>query len=415
MEPPKPTLVTEQFGALQGVRILSTGSIVAEPVAAGMAAEMGAEVIHIEKPPRGEDWRHAEFPIEAPDGELVASSWIQDHRNMYHTTLDFSTAEGREIFLKLLQRADIWMESSKARTYDKWGLDDATVLAANPSLVICHISGYGQYGDADYVDRASYDFTAQAFGGMMNLVGNPEPDPPTRAVPWTADYITALFCLWSSLAAYIHAQRTGQGQVIDLAQFEAVHRILSGTMVAYHELGLVRERAGNKAGNAQPWDTFEANDGWVVIAAVGPAVYSRVCRVLGLDPEDEKWVYARQHVESPEGIEFDAILRGWVLDRTVDEVVKIFNEALVGCSRIMNAREMSENPHYRARDVHVEWEDQQLGRTIKGVGIVPKFSETPGKLWRGSVPVGHDNALVYGDLLGITPESLQELAARGII
>jgi len=381
----------------------------------GDVAGMGAEVIHIEKPGKGEDWRVAEFPIETPNGDLAASSWIQDHRNMYHTTLDFSTTEGREIFLRLAERTDIWMESSKARTYDKWGLDDATVLAANPSIVICHISGYGQTGDPEYVDRASYDFTAQAFGGMMNLVGNPEPDPPIRAVPWTADYITALFCLWSSLAAYIHAQRTGQGQVIDLAQFEAVHRILSGTMVAYHELGIVRERAGNKAGNAQPWDTFEAQDGWVVIAAVGPAVYARVCGVLGLDPEDAKWVKARREVNSPEGIEFDAILRGWVLDRSVDEVVKAFNDALVGCSRIMNAQEMAENPHYRARGVHVEWDDQQLQRPVKGVGIIPKFSETPGKIWRGSVPVGYDNGLVYGDLLGIAPGTLQELAAREVI
>ena len=415
MGPSEPTLLTEQFGPLRGVRILSTGTIVAEPFAAQMAAEMGAEVIHIERPGRGEDWRVAEFPIADPNGDLVASSWIQDHRNMYSATLDFSTAEGRDIFLKLVERSDIWMESSKARTYDKWGLDDAVVLAANPGIVICHISGYGQDGDPEYVGRASYDFTAQAFGGMMNLMGNPEPDPPTRAVPWTADYITALFCLWSSLAAYIHAQRTGEGQVIDLAQFEAVHRILSGTMVAYHELGLVRERAGNKAGNAQPWDTFQASDGWVVIAAVGPAVYARVCRVLDLDPDDEKWIKARREINSAEGIEFDAILRGWVEDRTVDEVVRIFNEAQVGCSRIMNAQEMAENPHYRARGVHAEWEDVQLGRPVKGVGIVPKLSKTPGRIWRGSVPVGHDNELVYGDLLGIAREALRELAGRGVI
>ena len=334
---------------------------------------------------------------------------------MYNTTLDFSTQGGREIFLKLVERADIWMESSKARTYDKWGLDDATILGANPAIVICHVSGYGQDGDPEYVARASYDFTAQAFGGMMHLMGNPEPDPPSRAVPWTADYITALFCLWSSLAAYIHAQRTGQGQVIDLAQFEAVHRILSGTMVAYNELGIVRERAGNKAGNAQPWDTFQAKDGWVVVAAVGPAVYSRVCRVLSLDPDEEKWISARRNVNSPEGIEFDAILRGWVEDRSVEEVVKTFNDALVGCSPIMNAHDMAENPHYRARGVHVDWEDQQLGRTIRGVGIVPRFSETPGKIWRGSVPVGHDNALVYGDLLGLDSQTLQELATEGVI
>ena len=415
MGPQGPSLLLEQFGPLQGVRVLSTGSIVAEPVAAGMAAEMGAEVIHIERPGGGEDWRHAEFPIEAPDGEQVASSWVQDRRNTYYTTLDFSTPEGQEIFLNLIRRTDIWMESSKARTYDKWGLDDAAILKANPSIVICHVSGFGQDGDPEYVKRASYDFTAQAFGGMMNLAGNPDPDPPSRAVPWTADYITALFCLWSSLAAYIHAQRTGEGQVIDLAQYEAVHRILSGTMVAYHELGMVRERAGNKAGNAQPWDTFRAKDGWVVVAAIGPVVYSRVCQVLGLDPEDEKWVSARREVESPQGIEFDAILRGWVEERTVDEVVTTMNDSQIGCSKIMNAKEMAENSHYQQRGVHIEWEDEQLGKTVKGVGIVPKFSKTPGKIWRGSVPVGHDNQLVYRDLLGLDAKALDELSERGVI
>ncbi len=415
MESPGLSLLQEKFGPLQGMRILSTGSIVAEPVAAGMAAEMGAEVIHVEKPGPGEDWRHAEFPIESPEGEEIASSWVQDRRNTYYTTLDFSVPEGREIFLKLIERTDIWMESSKAHTYDKWGLNDAAILEANPSIVICHISGFGQDGDPEYVKRASYDFTAQAFGGMMNLAGNPDPDPPSRAVPWTADYITALFCLWSSLAAYIHAQRTGEGQVIDLAQYEAVHRILSGTMVAYHELGMVRERAGNKAGNAQPWDTFKAKDGWVVVAAIGPVVYSRVCRVLGLDPEDPKWVSARREIESPQGIEFDAILRGWVEERTMKEVETILNEAQIGCSRIMNAQEMAQNSHYNLRNVHVEWEDKQLKKKVKGVGIVPKFSKTPGKIWRGSVSVGYDNQSVYGDLLGLATQDLSDLSSRGVI
>ena len=415
MGPQGPSLLLEQFGPLQGVRVLSTGTIVAEPVAAGMAAEMGAEVIHIERPGGGEDWRHAEFPIEAPDGEQVASSWVQDRRNTYYTTLDFSTSEGQKIFLDLIRRTDIWMESSKARTYDKWGLDDAAILEANPSIVICHVSGFGQDGDPEYVRRASYDFTAQAFGGMMNLAGNPDPDPPSRAVPWTADYITALFCLWSSLAAYIHAQRTGEGQVIDLAQFEAVHRILSGTMIAYHELGMVRERAGNKAGNAQPWDTFKAKDGWVVVAAIGPVVYSRVCVVLGLDPDDEKWVSARREIESPQGIEFDAILRGWVEERTVQEVVSIMNAAEVACCPILTPRDMAEDPHYQKRNVHVEWEDVNLGRTVKGTGITPNFSVSPGKIWRGSVPLGYDNDTIFTRLLGLDRPELAQLKDQGVI
>ena len=292
------SLIPNPFGSLQGVRILSTGSLVAQPFAAAMAAEMGAEVIQLEQPGPGDAlWRTLEFPIQGENGDSVAAGWVQMRRNSFHTTLDMSSPKGRAMFLEMIPKVDIWMESSVPGTYQKWGLDDETIKKANPKLVITHVSGYGQYGHPDYLNRASYDFIGQAFGGMMNLIGFPDPDPPVRAAPWTADFITALFCLWSSLAGYISAQRTGKGQVIDLAQYEAVHHILAGTMVAYNELGLNRERSGNAAGLAQPYDSYEASDGWVVIAAVG-TVFDRVCGVLGLDPVDPYWRPAATEVDS---------------------------------------------------------------------------------------------------------------------
>jgi crotonobetainyl-CoA:carnitine CoA-transferase CaiB-like acyl-CoA transferase len=377
-----------------------------------MAAEMGAEVIQIERPGEGDVWRKLGFPIEGKDNSLVGSAWVQERRNTLHITLDLSTPKGRDLFLRFIPHADIWMESSKPGTYQEWGLDDATVLKANPRIVIAHVSGYGQDGHPDYLGRASYDIVGQAFGGMMHLTGSPEPGPPMRAAPLTADYITALFCLWSSLAGYIYAQRTGKGQVIDLAQYEAVHHVLAGAMVAYYELGIVPERSGNKAGVVQPYDAFQARDGWVVIAAVG-TVFDRVCLVLGLDAE--QWRKARTEVESAEGIEFDAILRGWVEARTVQEVVDAMNAAQVACGPIMTAKDMAENPHYQMRNVHTEWEDVQLGRKVKGTGIIPKFSLTPGKVWRGSVPVGYDNEQVYNHFLGLAPWELVELREQGII
>ena len=415
MESKAPSLLPEQFGPLQGVRILSSGTIIAQPFAAEMAAEMGAEVIQIERPTVGDSaWRNLEFPIKGEDGTSVAAGWVQDRRNMLHVTLDLSSERGRELFLSLIRQADIWMESSIPGSYTGWGLDDDTVLKANPSIVIAHVSGYGQYGHPDYLTRASYDFIGQAFGGLMNLTGFPEPEPPVRATPWTGDYITALFCLWSSLAAYIHAQRTGVGQSIDLSQFEAIHHVLSGTMVAYYELGLVRERLGNKAGLFQPYDVYQATDGWVIVAAVGN-VFARVCGVLGLDADDEKWRKAYTEVESPEGIEFDAILRGWVEERTVNEVVAEMNAARVGCSPIMTPKDMAEDPHYKMRNVHIEWEDIQLGKVVKGGGITPKLSVTPGKVWRGSVPIGYDNDTVYGRLLGLEPSEIAQLGESGVI
>ncbi len=416
MDTRRPSLVPEQFGPLQGVRILSTGTIVAQPFAASLAADMGAEVIHVERPKEGDVWRQLGRPIPLPgeDGGTASTTWVQEHRNTFCVTLDMSTAEGKDLFLQLVSHADIWMESSKGGTYDRWGLDDETVLAANPGLVITHVSGYGQTGHPDYVGRASYDVVGQAFGGMMHLNGSPDPEPPLSAAPLSADYITALYCLWSSLAGYIHAQRTGRGQVIDLAQYETIHHILSGTMTAYYDLGIVRERAGHKGYRVQPFGAYRASDGWVIIAAVG-TVFDKVCSILGLDPAEPKWHLAATEAASVEGVEFDSILSGWVEDRTVQEVEEIMNASQVACCPIMSARDMAENPHYRARELHIEWDDVQLGRKVKGVGFTPKFSETPGKVWRGSVSLGHDNDLVYGHYLGLRPDELEELRETGAI
>lgn len=410
-----PKVLTEQFGPLQGVRIISSGVIIAQPFAAAMAAEMGAEVISVERPGTGDAvWRNLEFPITGDNGNSVAAGWVQDRRNSFHVTLDLATPRGKEIFLDLLRQADIWMESSIPGSYAEWGLDDETVQKVNPRLVIAHVSGYGQDGMEDYLTRASYDFIGQGFGGLMNLTGFPDPGIPSRAAPWTGDFITALFCIWSSLAGYISAQRTGRGQVIDIAQYEAIHRILAGTMVAYYELGLNRERTGNAAGIIQPYDTFQASDGWVNIAALaGP--FNRLCEVLGLDATEEKWQKATTELDSLGGIEFDAILRGWVLERTVNEIIEILNAAQVGCCAIMTPRDIAEDPHYQARNMHIEWEDLNLGRTVKGTGVVPKFSETPGKVWRGSVPLGHDNEMVFERLLGITSEELVKLVEDGVV
>ena len=410
----RPGLQSDQFGALQGIRIVSTGTIIAQPFAAAMAAEMGAEVVQIERPGVGDVWRNLEFPIDDGTDAGTAAGWVQDRRNSHHITLDLSTPKGKELFLGLISQADIWMEASIPGTYTEWGLDDETVLKVNPRIIIAHVSGYGQSGHPNYLGRASYDFIGQAFGGMMNLTGFPDPEPPVRAAPWIGDRITSLFCLWSSLAAYIYAQRTGKGQVIDVAQYEAVHHILAGTMVAYYELGLERGRSGNKAGLFQPYDVFQAKDGWVIVAAVG-SVFSRVCRVLELDPEDEKWKTARIEPDTIEGIEFDAILRGWVEERTVAEVVEIMNAGQVASCPIMTPKDMAQDPHYQMRNMHIEWEDINLGRKVKGVGITPKFSVTPGKVWRGSVPLGHDNETVFTKLLGLSSDELAQLQEQGIV
>ena len=411
----RPSLVPEAFGPLQGIRIVSSGALIAQPFAAALAAEMGAEVIQIERPGAGDAvWRLLGMRLPTKDGKgEVSASWIQERRNSFHVSLDLGQPAGRELFLELVATADIWMESSKPGTYAEWKLDDEAVRAVNPRLVVAHVSGYGQSGAREYLGRASYDMIGQAFGGMMIQTGFPDPLPPTRAAPWTADYMTALFTLWSSLAAYIYAQKTGHGQSIDVSQFECVHHTLGGTMIEYFSRGAVRERSGNKATAFQPYDTFQAKDGWVVLAAIG-AVFDRVLPVIGVDPADPKWQVARIEVDSVPGIEFDAILRGWIAERTVKEVVEAFNDAKVACCPIMTSRDMAEDPHYQARGVHMEWEDEQVGK-VKGIAPLPKLSLTPGKIWRGSVPVGHDNELVYGKLAGLSAAQIAALREKGVV
>ncbi|MGH7906500.1 MAG: CaiB/BaiF CoA transferase family protein [Candidatus Binataceae bacterium] len=410
------TLMGERFGPLQGVRILSSGSLIAEPFAAALAAEMGAEVIQIERPRAGDvAWRTFGAMLQPREGMApVSSIWAQERRNVFCVTLDLRKPRGREIFLKLAARAEIWMENQKAGTYARWGLDDKTVSAVNQRLVITHVSGFGQTGHPDYVGRPSYDFIGQAFGGMMYQTGFPDPTPPTRAAPWVSDYITALFTLWSSLAGLTYARATGKGQSIDLAQYEAVHRLLGGTMIEYFAHNEIRERSGNKTQGFQPGDTFRCRDGWIVIAVLAGESYNRMLTLLDCDPKDQRWQRARTELETPDGIELDRRVREWAASHTVAEAVRLFAEIKVACAPIMNSKDMADDPHYRMRGTHVEWEDEVSGR-VKGVGIVPGFSLTPGKIVRGSVPIGHDNERVYCGILDLDREELESLRRDEVI
>ncbi len=213
--------------------MISSGVFIAQPFAAGLAAELGAEVIHVERPKVGDGY--------------PAVRKGQERRNMLCVSLNLDKPAGRDLFLRLLATAEIWFESSKPGTYQRFGLDDDTVLKANPRLVAVHVSGFGQYGDPAYVGQASYDPIGQAFSGLMAQNGLPDPAPPTLLQPAALSYLTSSFIMWSALAALIHARATGQGQAIDIAMYEVAHKVLGGTMVEYFRDGHVRSRDGNRA------------------------------------------------------------------------------------------------------------------------------------------------------------------------
>jgi L-carnitine CoA-transferase len=385
-------LLPESFGPLQGVRVISSGVFIAQPFAAGLIAEMGAEVIHVERPKVGDG-----YPPTRKG---------QERRNMLCVSLNLDKPAGRDLFLRLLGTAEIWLESSKPGSYQRFGLDDDTVLKANPSLVIVHVSGYGQDGDPAYVGQASYDPIGQAFGGLMAQNGLPEPASPVLLQPATLSYLTSSFIVWSSLSALIHARATGQGQAIDVAMYEVAHKVLGGTMVEYFQKGQVRSRAEAAASEGQFSGTFRCSDGWIVVAAA--AEPDRIAAAIG-----DGATAAASGADSRQAPDRDT-LSAWLAARPCQEAISKLAAAGVPCSKVMSAKDMAEDPHYRARGVHIQWDDQQMG-AVRGVGIVPKFSATPGRIWRGAAGIGHDNELVYRKLLGLSDSELERLARQEAI
>ncbi len=376
-------LLPENFGPLQGVRIISSGVFIAQPFAAGLAAELGAEVIHVERPKVGDGY--------------PAVRKAQERRNLLCVSMNLDKPAGRDLFLRLLATAEIWFESSKPGTYQRFGLDDEAVLKANPRLVVVHVSGFGQYGDPAYVGQASYDPIGQAFSGLMAQNGLPDPAAPSLLQPATLSYLTSSFIMWSSLAALLHARSTGQGQAIDIAMYEVAHKVLGGTMVEYFRDGHVRSRTGNRGAGEPFGGTFRCADGWIVIAPIDES--GRIDAAIGAPAA---------------GTQPAAALESWLAARDCQEAVRVLSEAGIACSKVMSAKDMAEDPYYQARGVDIEWKDPELGQ-VRGVGIVPRFSATPGKIWRGAATVGKDNEMVYQKLLGLSDDEIHTLTTENII
>lgn len=417
---PAPALIPK-FGPLEGMRVLSTGSIVAMPHAANMLADFGAEVIHVERPKGGGDTYRTLAPFIKSGDKTVSSSWAQDARNRLSLSLEVNLKipEVKEIFLGLIKNSDVWLENLV--WIEKLGINDEMCFAVNPKLIIVHVSGYGrpQFGGIPEIcDRGSYDMIGQAASGWMSLMGFPEPDPPSLAKPWSNDYISAMFAVFGALIAYVHAQKTGQGQVIDVAQYEANARVLCDTFVSYLEGGILRQRVGNKSPAFQPYDVFRAKDRWVAIGAFGPNVYNRFIEALGLDVEHYTWKECASSVEavsSAKGQELDRISREWVGARTALEVEEHMAKFKVPCSVVNDASDLATNPHWLAREDFIEYEDQTLGRKIKALGVVPKLSKTPGIVWRGAPVLGQDTEAILTKILGYSKTELDAFREKGII
>lgn len=407
-----------EYGPLQGVRVLGLGSLVAMPHAANMMADFGAEFIQIERPGVGDNLRHL-APFS--DKTKVSNSWMQDARNRLSITLEtnLNYPEVKELFLDLVKEVDILMENMV--WLKKLGIHDEELLEANPKLVIAHISGFGREefgGEEGVTGRASFDMIGQAYSGFLHLNGDPD-CPPTIVKPYTNDYISGLTALFGVMAAYIHAQKTGKGQVVDVAQYEAMARMLSDTFVTYTENKHNQMRCGSNSSAFQPYGLyFDKNGEYVVVGAFGKSVYYRFIESVGFDPDYFTYEEAGNGVDallSDKGKELDSKIKEWCAARTAKDIEDILNANRVPASKVNKAEDAVKSDHYNNRNNFVTYKDETSGEEVKAFGVIPHMSETPGEIWRGAPRIGQDNDLVYKEMLGYSDEKLATLKEKGYI
>ena len=403
------------FGPLAGIRVLDSARFVAGPWAATYLGEFGAEVIHVEGPPFEPPYADATrtlrplLPGGSPEDQ-VSESWVQYSRNKLSVGLDIRRPEGREVFLDLARHSDIWIESSRPGTYDKLDLSDAAMWQANPRLTIVHVSGHGRTGDPERVRAPSYDLTAQAYSGYLSLQGSPDPEPPMRSATALNDTVTGLASATAGLMGYIHAQRTGRGQSVDVAQYEIFFILLENLALDYFMRGIVRGRFGSAHARLHPYDVHRAKDGWVVVAAPTEDSWARLRALIDFtDPAFEDRDYRLKHREP-----VDAAIAAFCRDRSRDELEQLGREHDVAINRVLDIADIAREPHYRERGMLLEWDDPVAGR-VKGAGVAPRFSETPGGVWRGAPWLGQDNDRVLAGVLGYSADRIAELRRSGVI
>jgi L-carnitine CoA-transferase len=413
--PPAGETLVPAYGPLAGLRVLESARFVAGPWAATYLGEFGARVIHVEgapfEPPYADATRTLR-PLIAGSNPVdqVSESWIQYSRNKLSVGLDIRTVEGRRVFLDLIRASDIWIESSRPGTYDKLQLSDAEVWAANPRITIVHVSGYGQTGEATRVGAPSFDLTAQAFSGFLALQGEPDPAPPARSGTALNDTVTGLAAAMGGLMGYFSALRSGRGQSVDVAQYEVFFILLENLALDYFLRGVVRGRHGTAHSRLHPYDLHRAADGWVVVAAPTPDSWRHLRTLIGFtDSTYDDRDYRLSHREP-----VDRAIAEFCRTRSREELELLAREHDVAISRIYDIADIAKDPHYLARGMFLEWEDPIAGR-VKGAGVAPRFSETPGGVWRGAPWLGQDNEAVLTGVLRYSPEHVAELRRTGVI
>lgn len=392
--------------ALLGVRVLDLSRVLAGPFTGMLLADMGADVIKLEIPGRGDDSR--QFP---PFRGKESMYYVNLNRGKKSITLNLKSDEGRKIFRELVEQCDVLLESFRPGTMERLGLSYKELKKFNPRLVYAAISGFGQTGP--YRLRPGYDIIGQAMGGLLSITGWPG-GSPTRTGTAIGDILSSLFCTIGVLAALKIRDQTGLGQMVDVSIVDSVFAALENIPQVYYVEGKVPERIGNRYEFVYPYDTFETRDGWVVIGIANDNLWARFLEATGLPIEDDP-----RFKSNPSRVENHTALKDkiddWSREKTKTEIVQLLTDAGVPCCPIYNIKEASEDSHISgARKMVLDLEQPGLG-TVKVQGNPIKMSMTAPEP-RGPAPsLGGNTYEVLNGLLGISEDRFNELKDKGVV
>ncbi|MFD5422898.1 CoA transferase [Streptomyces sp. NPDC127069] len=393
-------------GPLAGLRVLDLATLFAGPLTATLLGDFGAEVVKVEHPGRPDPSRG-----HGPAKDGIGLWWKLLGRNKRTITLDLSTPGGRDTLLRLAATADVVVENFRPGTLEKWGLGWPELSAANPRLVLARVTAFGQQGP--YARRPGFGTLAEAMSGFASITGEPD-GPPTLPPFGLADSIAALTCAYAVMTALAGRERTGRGQVVDLAIIEPILTVLGPHPLWYDQLGYVQPRTGNRSANNAPRNTYRSADGrWLAVSASAQSIAERVVRLVGR-PElaDEPW-FATGTGRAAHTHLLDEAVGGWIARHKAEEVVTAFEAAEAAVALVYDVRDVLADPQFAALDTVTEVEDPELG-PLRMQNVLFRLSETPGAIrWAGR-PHGADTEAVLTEL-GLTRAEIAALRTEGAL
>lgn len=396
-------------GPLTGLRVIDLGTRIAAPFCAGLLGEMGAEVIKIEQPGRGDFMREI-GPFADTDEGPYSLFWAVEGRGRKSVTLDLRRAEGQDLARRLIATADVMVENFRPGTLERWHLAPSDL---DPRLVVVRISTFGQ--DGPYSPRPGLDRLGIGYGGLLHLTGYPD-RPPVRVGVTISDYLTGVFSAQAATAAlYARDARDGTGAVIDAALYGSVLRILEWTLPAYERLGTVRDRSGNRLANSAPLDNYlSADDKYVCIVAGSDANFTRLCAAMGRPDllEDER--FARLADRAEHGDVINGIVAQWVrsLEATAIEAACVAHDVPVATA--YTAADIFADPHMTAREDVVTVDDAVAG-PLRQQAPFPRFVGAPRTTPTGAPRLGQDTDAVLSELLALDDAELARLREEAVI